>query len=116
MRQQMGTPNQIVSPAGGVPCYSTVMPSISEIKTKNKEVGEHFFDDSTMNFFESKISNKTFGNYFVTSECGPSGLRRYTVREFNPNTGSIKTHGLFQEFDTLREAQSVAKKASKQTI
>jgi hypothetical protein len=38
------------------------------------------------------------------------------VRVFNPNTGEIKTHGLFQEFDTLREAQSVARQASKQTI
>jgi hypothetical protein len=92
------------------------MPSISEMKTKNKEVGHHFFDDSTMNFFDSKVSAKTFGDYFVTSERGPSGLRRYTVRVFNPNTGEIKTHGLFQEFDTLREAQSVAKQASKQTI
>jgi len=83
------------------------------MKTKNKEVGHHFFDEAKMDFFESKISAKTFGDYFVTSECGPSGLRRYTVRIFEPSTGEIKTHGLFQEFDTLREAQSVAKKASR---
>jgi hypothetical protein len=89
------------------------MPSISEMKTKNTEVGHHFFDDATVNFFDSKVSAKTFGDYFVTSECGPSGLRRYTVRVFDPSTGEIKTHGLFQEFDTLREAQSVAKKASR---
>lgn len=83
------------------------------MKTKNKEVGHHFFDEAKMDFFESKISAKTFGDYFVTSECGPSGLRRYTVRIFDSSTGEIKTHGLFQEFDTLREAQSVAKKASR---
>ena len=89
------------------------MPTITEIKQRNKEVGQHFFDEATMNFFESKVSNKTFGNYFVTSECGPSGMRRYTVRIFDPNTGSVDTHGHFQVFDTLREAQSVALKASK---
>ena len=88
------------------------MPTIDEIKTRNKEVGQHFFDDRTMEFFNSKVSNKTFGNYFVTSECGPSGLRRYTVRVFDPNTGGVDTYGLFQEFDTLREAQSVARRAS----
>lgn len=88
------------------------MPTIDEIKTRNKEVGQHFFDDRTMEFFDSRISAKTFGNFFVTSECGPSGLRRYTVRVFDPKTGTVDTHGLFQEFDTLREAQLVARRAS----
>jgi hypothetical protein len=92
------------------------MPTITEIKTRNKEVGQHFFDDRTMQFFESRISNKTFGNFFVTSERGPSGLRRYTVRVFDPNTGIVDTHGLFQEFDTLREAQLVARRASEGLI
>ena len=89
------------------------MVTIDEIKRRNKEVGQHFFDDRTMEFFDSRISTKTFGNYFVTSECGPSGMRRYTIRVFDPNSGTVDTFGNFQEFDTLREAQSVALRASK---
>lgn len=89
------------------------MVTIDEIKRRNKEVGQHFFDDRTMEFFDSRISTKTFGNYFVTSECGPSGMRRYTIRVFDPNNGTVDTFGNFQEFDTLREAQSVALRASK---
>jgi hypothetical protein len=88
---------------------------MQEIKKKNKEVGEYFFDSATMRFFKSEISNKTFGNYFVTSECGPSGLRRYTVRVFDPETGRITTHGNFQEYETLREAHKVALRASQAT-
>jgi hypothetical protein len=86
------------------------MPSIDEIKQRHKEVGGHFFDDPTMRFFDSRISSKTYGNYFVTSECGPSGLRRYTVRRIEWDTGDISTVGHFHEYDTLEEALSVARK------
>lgn len=86
------------------------MPSISDIQKRHKESGGHFFDDPTMRFFDSRISKRTFGNYFVTSECGPSGLRRYTVRCIEWESGDITTVGHFHEYDSLSEALSVARK------
>ena len=54
--------------------------------------GSHFFDDATMRFFSSRVAatgwrvadpagwDHTY--VLVTSECGPSGVRAYTVRVF----------------------------------
>ena len=86
------------------------MASIDDIKKRHQEVGGHFFDDKTMRFFDSRISSKTFGNYFVTSECGPSGLRRYTVRRIDWDNGNITTASHFNEYDTLSEAQQAARR------
>lgn len=59
--------------------------SIAEIK--NAHTG-HWFDDSTLRFFESRISSRVYpserGTYFVSSEQGPSGVRRYSVRVARP--------------------------------
>ena len=86
------------------------MASIDEIKQRHREVGGHFFDDPTMRFFDSRISSRTYGNHFVTSECSPSGLRRYTVRRIDWETGDISTVGHFHEYDTLGEALGVARR------
>lgn len=86
------------------------VPSIDEIKQRHRSTGGHFFDNPTMRFFDSRISEKTYGNHFVTSECGPSGLRRYTVRRIDWDTGDIATVGHFHQYDTLREALGVARK------
>ena len=54
--------------------------------------GSHFFDDSAMRFFASRVAATGWrvadpGGWdhtyvVVTSECGPSGVRAYTVRVF----------------------------------
>jgi hypothetical protein len=86
------------------------MPTIQEIKKRNIEVGEHFFDAETIRFFDSRIYKTTHGFYFTTSERGPSGVRRYSVRVIDWETGHIETVGNFQQFSTLREAYKFADK------
>lgn len=54
--------------------------------------GSHFFDDAAMRFFSSRVAGTGWrvsdpGGWdhtyiLVTSECGPSGTRAYTVRVF----------------------------------
>lgn len=86
------------------------VPTINEIKKRNIEMGEHFFDAEAIHFFDSKIYKTTHGFHFTTSERGPSGVRRYSVRVINWETGRIETSGKFQQFATLREAYKFADK------
>lgn len=86
------------------------MPTIHEIKQRNKEAGQHFFDKSAMDFFDSRIYKTTHGFHFTTSERGPSGVRRYSVRVIDWDSGAIETVGDFQQFSTLREAYKFADK------
>lgn len=65
--------------------------TIEQIKSANAAAGFHFFEPDTLRFFRSRIGSKVYGGrFFVTSEEGPSGGRRYTVREALPD-GRIQT-------------------------
>lgn len=83
------------------------MTTINTIKARNEEIGHHFFSKSTMDFFNSIVYETTFGDYFVTSEKGPDGVRAYTVRYQNED-GTIDTVGEFQEWPTLQTALRAA--------
>lgn len=95
---------------GGKEMYRGSVPTIQEIKQRNIEVGQHFFDEEAMRFFDSRIYKTTHGFHFTTSERGPSGVRRYSVRVIDWTTGHIETVGNFQQFATLREAYKFASK------
>ena len=55
--------------------------------------GSHFFDHAAMRFFSSRVAGSGWRvsdpagwdhtYVLVTSECGPSGVRAYTVRVFD---------------------------------
>lgn len=90
--------------------------SINDIKERNMTVGHHFFDDATMRFFESKVYDKVFGTHFVTSERGPTGLRRYSVRQFNWDTGAVETVGDFQQYDSLSDAYREAERLGRNEV
>lgn len=91
------------------------MRTIDDIKKRNREGGHHFFDTATMGFFSSRIYPKVFGNdYFVTSEQFPTGLRRYSVRRMDWETGAIETVGQFQGFTSLSEAKREAQELASQ--
>lgn len=78
--------------------------SIRTIKQANKEAGQHFFDRSTMRFFNSRVCRKVIGNYFVTSEqFDHKSPRLYTLRRVD-DRGHIDTIGEFQSFATSRAA------------
>src|SRR5262245_48465902 len=97
--------------------------TITEIKERNKAAGYHFFERSTMRFFNSKIESRVYvgpnGIYFVTSEQfvrsnGIADPRKHTVRQFNPETSDINTVTKFNEIrfrdDALAKARELAGK------
>ena len=92
---------------------------IAYIRTANTVRGMHFFDRDTLRFFNSRILSDVYegtgGIYFATSEKGPDGVRRYTVRRFEKATGSVGTFGTFQAYRTARAAKGAAKRAAEAT-
>lgn len=86
--------------------------TIDQIKAANKAAGYCFFDRDTMRFFRSRVSEQTYGRYFVTSDQNSSMRfsypRLYTVRVARPN-GDIDTVGEFQAHTTLKRALTAAK-------
>ncbi len=83
--------------------------NMAEVKAANKAVGGHWFDRSTMRFFDTRIEGGLrYGRYFITSEqfTGSSGIsepRKYTVRAAREN-GDIDTIGEFQAHWTREDA------------
>lgn len=85
--------------------------TISAIKAANAAAGYYFFSPETMRSFGSRVSDDVIqGVLFVTSERDRignawDGARRYTVRRFFPETGSIQTVSEFGQFATLAAAK-----------
>ena len=82
--------------------------TMADVKTLNKECGNHFFDRDTKRFFKSTIETTLLkGGYFITSESQSSYTtgRRYTVRKVDYLDGSIHTVGEFQEHSSKQLAK-----------
>ena len=83
--------------------------SICNVKHKHRG---HWFDDSTMRFFKSKVYESVYCGkefwYFVSSEKSENNPRLFTVRQFNPKTGDIDSYSSFQEFKTQAQANKAA--------
>ncbi len=86
--------------------------TISDVKAANREVGEHWFERSTMRFFNTRIVSKLIsGRYFVTAERMDDTRRfKYTVRSAEPD-GSIDTVGEFQQYDSKEDAMIAVRSA-----
>ena len=86
--------------------------TIAAVRRANKLAGQFFFSPDTMRFFSSRIGRTVYGGrYFVTSEQGPSEVRRYTVREAMENGHVGNAPGSdFQAFGTSRSAQAWARR------
>lgn len=78
---------------------------LNQIVEANKKINHHFFDASSMRFFDSKILEHVYRNcYFITSEqFDYKSERLYTVRMCV--NGSIETVGKFQQFTTVTGAE-----------
>jgi len=89
--------------------------TMDDIRRANYRAGYHFFDHDTLRFFRSRVGDTVYqgvgGIFFITSECNPSGVRAYTVRQFNPDSGRIATMGPFHSF-TRTQAIATAKRLS----
>ncbi len=86
--------------------------TIAEVRAANKAAGHHFFERSTMRFFDSAVESALYGGrFFVTSEKGPvaESVRRYTVREAFPD-GKVSTSGAFQAYRTLEDAREALRR------
>lgn len=88
--------------------------SMSQIKSRNDDAGNHFFDRDTLRFFRSRVSDELYaGRMFVTSEQHTSSYgnspRLYTVRAARDD-GTICDVSGFQAFETLKQAKGLARK------
>lgn len=91
---------------------------IDDIKRISKEKGRYFFSKDTMRWWHSRVHSATVQDsqgmvYFTTSER-PSvydgDARRYTVRVFNPQTGSVSNASEFMEYSSWERVQTALRK------
>ena len=91
--------------------------NIQEIKAANKASGRFFFERDTLRYFDGRTHSKVYGGcYFVTSEKGPTGVRRFTVR-VTQESGEIMTvggFGGFGEYSTRHDAHLVARECGEE--
>lgn len=83
--------------------------TLEEFKELNKSIGNHWFKEGAMEFFDSKIHDfDEDSGFFITSEDSHIGSskRLYTIRLANFQTGRVKTVGTFQEFDSITQART----------
>ncbi len=72
--------------------------------------GNHFFDPSSMRFFNSRIgAYDLVSGLFISSEKGPDNVRKYTIRKLDYETGNVDTIGKFQQYSTLAQAKRAFK-------
>ena len=85
------------------------MNTIQEIKAANAALGHMWFSPGAMRCFKTRLCPSTVrkcwhgGTLFVTSEKGPDGVRRYSIRRA-AGDGSISTMGEFQGYATSGSA------------
>lgn len=82
--------------------------NLEQFKKLNKQVGNHWFSEGALNFFNSKIHDfDEDTGFFISSEQGPtSGCeRRYSLRRAEFETGKVSTIGKFQEFSSIYQAR-----------
>jgi hypothetical protein len=80
--------------------------TLAHVKQANKAIGNHWFERSTMRFFNSVIESRLLcGRFFITSERMELDFsKRYTVREVL-ESGEVKTVGEFQGYTDLELAR-----------
>lgn len=81
--------------------------TINDIEYTNRKAGQHFFDDDTLQFFNSIIYPRVHeGGWFVTSEKRGRGYPRlYTIRRAMNSGAYIETIDDFQQFRTYAHAE-----------
>jgi hypothetical protein len=88
--------------------------TMADVKDANRRIGNHWFDRSTMRFFNTKIESGLIGGkYFITSErYDDDRPRLFTVRRADPD-GTIDTVGEFQGYHSREDAREAIREAMK---
>lgn len=91
---------------------------IDDVKNRASKNKSHFFDNDTIRFFSSRISDLCWkvkeDIYFITSEQDKSNfkhsgsIRGYTIRKCTLS-GDIQTISKFQEYGSLYDARKKIK-------
>lgn len=89
--------------------------TLEEFKRHNESIGNHWFSEDTMRFFDSRVETWD-GNtgLFITSEVNPSGVKAYSIRRADFETGRVSTVGVFHSYKTLKKAQDALTEIIKQ--
>lgn len=74
----------------------------------------HFFSKDAMLFFKSRLPQDAYKRgesayYFITSECGPDGIRAFTIRVMGIDR-DIRTVGEFQGYATKALAKGALRR------
>lgn len=79
--------------------------NMEEVREANERVGNSFFSEGSMRYFNSRIESELFfGKYFVTSESPSEGSQKsFTVRRVH-KCGRIDNVGRFQKFECVEDA------------
>lgn len=88
--------------------------TMADVKSANRQIGNHWFERGTMRFFNTKIESGLIGGkYFITSErYNENSPRLFTVRRAEPD-GTIGTVGEFQAYRSREDAREAIKAAMK---
>jgi hypothetical protein len=87
---------------------------INEFKLFNEKIGNYWFSEGSMSFFNSKPHDwDEDTGFFISSEQGPTGSckRMYSIRRADFETGRVSTVSKFQEFETIYQARKAFKRA-----
>lgn len=92
--------------------YPRTIP-LTDIRAHNANAGHYFFFTATMKAWKSRVLGQyakiqpSTGLYlFITSEARYGGARGYSVRAYNPGTGSIQTADGFSLCSTPQAAKN----------
>lgn len=73
--------------------------TLDDIRTAMTQNGSHWWDRDSMRFFQTRVGDKVYqgsgGVFFVSSERCSDEPRKYSVRQFIPETLGIETIGGF---------------------
>ena len=90
--------------------------TIDEMARKNAAAGGYWFTPGTTAFFKTQyhvVAQGPGGVFFVTSEQPPRGPRRWSLRQWDPQTCTVSTVGEFMRYRTLGAAEDAAEEASR---
>jgi hypothetical protein len=92
--------------------------SMTNVQYENRATGQHWFSESTLQFFGSRIGGRVYGGrFFVSSERDSygawGGQRRYTIRIVRDDA-NIDTWGEHGQFGSRSGAVKCAERLAKQ--